>query len=77
MKEGYMWTRVRVAPRFALSTPRGTRRGHRALPAQWAGTTECEAKPELGLELPTPRGKLAHGFTVPTEPTPQEENYII
>jgi hypothetical protein len=47
--------------------------GHRPLGVQWTGTTEFEENFELGLELPTLRGKPARGLSVPYEPTQQEK----
>ena len=46
--------------------------GHRPLGVMWTGTTEFDEDFELGLELPTLRGKPARGLSVPSEPTQQE-----
>ena len=51
--------------------------GHRPLGVQWTGATESDEDFELGLELPTLRGKTAKGLIVPGEPTQQERELHI
>ena len=46
--------------------------GHRPLGVMWTGTTEFDEDFELGLELPTLRGKPARGLSAPSEPTQKE-----